>query len=228
MLARYLTTIFKPNIIVSMDVPDAGPQTWYSRIFAAGARGNVAALRKIVQAANQLTNGAFPSNYDFNNIFIDTGNRVHLGYYFNKDGQKRDIREIDYVAVANIYGEKDKQKIVDWSDTFTRTSVDLNIRLAERKKMIEMITDGHCVFTGFGERVTFSGPFLETLVSSIVSAGLHVNLIPPLSTENFNAVRSGAPYQGAAFSGAATYAMPSVSGTSNPIQGMASYIDSRF
>lgn len=228
MLARYLTTILKPKIIVSMDIPDAGPQTWYSRIFAAGTRGTVAALRKIVLAANQLTNGSFPANYDINNIFIDTNNRVHLGHYFNKDGQKRDIREIDYISVANIYGEKDKQKIVDWSDTFTRTSVNIDIRLAERKKMIQMITDGHCEFTGYAERVTFSGAFLETLVSSIVAAGLHVNLIPPLSTENFNAVRSGAPYQDAAFSGGATYAMPTVSSAGTPTPGMASYIDSRF
>lgn len=228
MLARYLTSILKPGIIVSLDVPDSAPQTWYTRIFGAGARGNTSALRKIVESASYLTGGAFPSNYDINNIFVDTNNRIHLGYYFNKDGQKRDIREIDYVAVANFYGENDRQKIVDWSDTFTRYSVPIEIRLAERKKMIQAMTDNHVEFTGYGERVTFSSHFLESLVNAIVSCGFQVNLVPPLSTEGFNAVRSGVNYAGAAFTSTGGYAVPSVSGMSSPIMGASNFIDGRW
>jgi hypothetical protein len=226
-LALFLSTIMKPGLIVSLDVPDSGPQTWYTRIFAAGARGVVNPLNRIVQAAVNLTGGIFPANFDPNNIFTDVGNRIHLGYYFNKDGQKRDIREIDYLAVANVYGETDKQKIVDWSDTFNR-NIDLDLRLAERKKILQAITDNHLELTGYAERVTFSKDFLGTLVNSISAAGLHANLVPPLSTENFNAVRAGANYDAAAFTVGAGFASPFANSASRPYTTTSNYVDSRF
>ncbi len=228
MLASYLSSILKPGLIVSLDVPDAAPQTWYTRIFAAAERNVVNAVRRIIDSATYLTDGNFPANYDVNNIFADVGNRIHMGYYYNKDGQKRDIREIDYLAVANFYGENDRQKIVDWSDTFTRHNIPIEIRLAERKKMIQAMTDNHVEFTGYATRVTFSSHFLDELVKSIKNAGLTANMVPPLSTENFNAVRTGINYAGAAFMGGNGYAVPSVSGNASPIMGGNQYIDSRF
>lgn len=220
LLGQFLSILFKPGIMISFDIPDAGPQTWYSRIFAAASRGRPAAAQSIIEAAVALTNGQFDRNFNVNNIFLDRGNRIHLGYYMNRNNEMRDIRDLDYLAVANQYGEMDRQRIVDWSETFTRQDLPLELRMAERKKMIMSFFNNQVTFTGYAERVTFSGMFLDALINAIKACGMHVNLVSTGTAGDFNAARAGASYAPAAIFNGQGYATPSIVNTTSSMMGM--------
>ena len=191
MLGSLISSLIKPGLVISLDVPEAGPQTWYTSIFSYGAKNKGNAARLIYNAANSLTDGAFGRHFNTTTgeqMFVDVDNKVHLGYYFNK-GEKRDLRDIDYLAVANLVGEKAPERIREWSDTFTRVNIPWEIRLAERKNMIDEFTNGSAVYTGYAHRITFSAAFISALVIGCQEAGLMVTISTPLNAQDFNSAR---------------------------------------
>jgi hypothetical protein len=206
-LGQLVSALVQPGLIISFDVPECGPQTWYSSLFAAAANGSKAAYDILYQAAQDLTNGNFGKYFrPGEEMFTDKHNRVHLGYW-NDGNTRRDIREIDYTAVANLGGERDPAVIRDWSDTFTRTDFSQNLRLASREKMITAFTRETAEFTGFAQRVTFTMQFIDALVRGARDAGFSPSVKTPLTASDFNNARGVANFVGAALvqPGAAYY-----------------------
>lgn len=196
-LGQYIGALFRPGLVLSMDVPECGPQSWYTNIFAAASAGDANAYRAIRNAANTLTGDMFDKFFPQNApMFVDSGNRVHLGYYEDRLGQKRDIRDIDYLAVVNVLGEKDHATIRDWSDTFTQTGYSLAMRLAARKRIITALTGQSAVFTGFAQRVTFTPDFINALTQACHATGLMVRVNTPMNANQFNNQRGVAQFVG--------------------------------
>ena len=162
---------FHDGMVLSMDISECGPDTWFNGFLGAAAQGDMGALKAIISSANELTNGCFLRNFDTAQpILFDELNRIHLGHY-TVNGVRKDIREIDYLAVLNLAGEKHPELGQDWSDTFNKTQYPLDLRLGARKKIIsQLVTDA--VFTGFATRVTFTPAFQVAFVKSCREAGL--------------------------------------------------------
>lgn len=204
MLGQLIGMTMKPGLVMSMDVPECGTQSWYNDVFSAAAGGTMRANQAIIDAANKLTNGAFAQFFPANGrVFIEDVNKVHLGYYIDRNGVKRDIRDVDYLAVANLVGEKDPGMIREWSDTFLRTQYPLAQRLAARKRIIGgLVTDP--VFTGFARRVTFDHQFIEALVQGCRAIGLSIrNTGSFMDTGTFERA-TGSFFSGAVMGGGAT------------------------
>lgn len=200
-LGQLVTAMIQPGLVISLDVPECGPESWYSSIFSAASNGSIEATQAIYAACNQLTNGNFARYFpDGAQMFADLGNRIHLGHYTDKNGVKRDIRDIDYLAVMNILGERDPKSIQDWSDTFTKTQFPLEQRLAARKRTIMALTDQSAEFTGFAHRVTFTHTFMEALAKACKDTGLVIRINTPLNTGDFNNERGVAGFIGSAIS----------------------------
>lgn len=198
-LGQLIGATIQPGLIISMDAPEAGPESWYTSIFLDAANGMPQANNGIIHAANRLTNNNFGRFFQENNpIFVDLGNRIHMGYYTDKNGVKRDIRDIDYLAVMNIIGERDPVAIRDWSDTFTRTQFPLLQRLAARKRTIMALTDQSAEFTGYAQRLTFTQSFLEALSAGCKAVGLNVRVNTPMNSSDFNNERGVASFVGSA------------------------------
>lgn len=194
-MGRYIASLIQAGLLFSMDCPENGPQSWYTSMFAAASAGSAAAYDAIYEAAQDLTNGAFGRHFVKGTpMFIDVGNRVHLGTWVDANGVKRDIRDIDTVAVANLIGERDPQVIREWSDTFLRVDYPLAQRLAARKKIIAGLTNHSAVFTGFAQRVTFSTAFLDALSKGIRELAIPVRVVTPLSASSFNDSRGVAGF----------------------------------
>jgi hypothetical protein len=198
-LGQLVAALIQPGLIISLDCPEAGAQSWHLSVFAAASNGSSAAYRVIYDAANQLTNGAFAKHFpQGSSMFVDQNNRVHLGTWTDRNGNKRDIRDIDHIAVCNLTGERNPQVIRDWSDTFLRTQFPLVQRLAARKRMISGLTNETAVFTGFAQRITFSAAFMDALSKGIRETGMAVRINTPLSGSDFNNQRGVAGFAGAA------------------------------
>lgn len=175
-LAALVQAFIRPNLAISLDVAECGPETWLTSVFLAAARGSVDANEAILSAASLLTNGKF--NYSGQAVFAEN-NRIHMGYYVDKQGIKRDIRDVDHLAIANMFGETDPIQIREWSNTFTRTEYPMDLRLAARRRILESAVGGSVFYTGFAERVTFSGPFLDALEKAVVATGLTIRPVTP-------------------------------------------------
>lgn len=180
----FLSTVVRPGIAVSMDVPDCGPETWYQNVFSAAASNapnSRDANEAIFMAAQTLTNNCFSKYFPQNaTILTDLGNRVHLGYYEDSNGVKRDIRDIDYLAVLNRFSKGASSKDIDlatinlWKHSLYNTNIHIEKRLADREKIITTVLGGRVEFTGFATRVTFTKEFLSALAQGCQEAGLRI------------------------------------------------------
>lgn len=170
---QLISTFIRQGLVVSLDVAECGPDTWINSPFAAAGMGNPQANQAIIDAANVLTDGLFDQHYQGNGVVCSAQNdRIHLGTYEDRKGVKRDIRDIDTLAVANLVGTKDPMVLRDYSESHLASGQDLNERLAVRKKIILGLTNDRAEFTGYATRVTFDPEFIRALVSSCAAAGL--------------------------------------------------------
>jgi len=90
--------------IVSMDIESFGPQSYYTSMLSLAAspgqsEAKYAAAEEIIMTAHKLTNGKFPSTFNKDHIFANSGVAVPLGTFHDKSGE-RDIREIDLAFIA--------------------------------------------------------------------------------------------------------------------------------
>ena len=170
-LFQLLSMAVHDALIYSMDVEEVGELSWLHQVFIAAANGNTDAYNSIVQSANNLTEGHFARMWQGGPITVDDMNRVHLGYYTDLRGQRRDIRDIDYLALLNLIGEKDMPTVINWSRTFDDVQTPLEIRLEQRAKILKgLLNDLH--IKGYARRVTFTPEFITTLNNAAVAAGL--------------------------------------------------------
>ncbi len=198
-LGSLVAALIQPGMMVKLDCPESGPQSWYLSVFAAAKNGNANAYRIIYEAANQLTNGHFAKYFpQGTQMFVNQDDRIHLGYWTDRTGTKRDIRDIDHIAVCNLTGERNPQAIRDWSDTFLKTQFPLAQRLAARKRMIMALTNETAVITGFAQRVTATKQLMDGLSNGIRDTGLPVKINTPLSGADFNNQRGVGTYTSAA------------------------------
>ncbi|WP_144106656.1 hypothetical protein [Paraburkholderia sp. BCC1886] len=189
-LIALLASVVEPTPILSVDVPECGPQSWFNGIFAAAGEMNNPHAQRIndiiLQAANTLTHGNFSRHYNGDGrVALDEFNRVHLGWYTDRFGVKRDLRDVDYLAVLNFAGHRDPEVVREWSETFNLASLDLNVRLSKRKQIITGILGQDSVnFTGFARRVTIEPKFMEALLAGAKDAGLSTRTISPVTDLN--------------------------------------------
>lgn len=169
-----MTAAVHPQLIYSMDVEETGDLSWIHNAFLAAASGDPAATQLIVDSANALTKGAFGRLYDGSGIARDDNNRIHIGYYTDKHGNKRDIRDIDYLAVLNLLGENGKSDIEKWSETFDRSDIPVEIRLERRAKMLQGLLGDSMVIKGYARRLTFNPVFIQALQAACGDAGIVV------------------------------------------------------
>jgi len=191
----FVTRLVRPGMMMAIDVPEAGPQSWFTSLFSEGARGNSNAKNLIIKACNDLTRNMF-SNYwnPGSEIFATANERIHLGHFTDARSIVRDLRYIDYLAVANMVGEKNPKQLRDWADTYTQTQYPEVQRLSERRRMISGFCHESAVYTGFAQRVTFSSAFMTALSQAIKACNVYVNVTTPAAVGNIPTERGFAGY----------------------------------
>jgi hypothetical protein len=190
-LGMLVAALIQPGLIVSIDCPEYGPQSHYLSMFSQASNGNQGAIKLIFDAANQLTDGNFAKYFpQGSQMFVDQQNRIQLGTWIDKNGTKRDIRDIDHLAVCNLVGDRNPEMIRRWSDTFLMTSEPLPVRLAKRRALLDGMTNSTFNITGYAQRVTFSGVFMEALSRGIRDTGLPIRVNTNMTGNDFNNQRA--------------------------------------
>lgn len=178
--AQFMREYFRLNqgIIFAIDIPEVGPDAFAMDIFRAAGGGNPNAINALVRAADNLTGNRFsPLAAKFGNfpLMVDTGNRIHNGYYVDGSGELRDIRDVDLLAVANVYGKSSPQTIMTWAESFSPNVGPLALRMANRLEIIDDVLNGRQVLTGFSGRYIVGPKFLEVLTQACRDASLVVS-----------------------------------------------------
>ena len=171
-MLKFINMVVRDGITISVDVPDAGPTTWYTRILSEAMRGNQDARNALIYSFDELTNGAFSRHFTpAMPLFVDGGERIHLGYFQDENGVRRDLREIDYLCVATYKGATDIDTVRQWSDTFYSLGIDERERLDRRLRIAREIAPG-LVVTDMADRVTFSKDLIVAATAAIAECGV--------------------------------------------------------
>lgn len=180
-LVKLLAATVQPGLIVSMDVPECGDSSWYLDVWAAAAEGKQSAINAIRNAADCLTNGGFGRHFPMGAaICTDENNRIQLGNYVDQAGVRRDLRDIDYLAVANMIGTKDAAVIRTWSDSFVQTNRPLIARLADRKRIMNGMFS-QVNITGYARRITFTQEFINALQAGVAECRIGIRQVSNFS-----------------------------------------------
>lgn len=175
-LAQLYTRFFHPGLAISLDIPECGSTSWMYKTIASAAKENPQALAELRNAANTLTNGAFERYYQAaggtGRTVFSNDNTVFLGYYETKDGRRRDIRDLDYLAVCGLMGKKNRDEIRYYTDSYNG-AYSLVERISYRRNLIGTNLS-KVTFTGRAYRVSFEAAFILALVQGAIECGYHV------------------------------------------------------
>lgn len=167
---KFMQTLVKPNLIVSIDIPKAGGETWYTSVFNYVKNGDVGAFSRLMQGINTLTNGGM-QGYTAQ-PFMGISNRIHGGFYKTKDGLK-DVRHLcSYLSISNYIADtaQDPALISQYTNTLYNGSLPTELRAAERKKYIDEMSNQTAIYKQYHDRLTFTGHFLSAMSNALVSA----------------------------------------------------------
>lgn len=199
------------GLAFSIDVSDAGSDTWYNRPFsqACGSGPDAFEANELIRrAANTLTGGAFGQLYAQASAAIGGKaipamlageERVLLGYRLDSNGNAVDIRGVDYLWMLNRCAQNPKM-VADYSDTIELIEKPIQIRLAERKNIISDQVD-QVKFTQLGTRATFNPQFLSLLLEALRVSNSAYRLVAETSGD-FLSNRAGGLLNNAALLGA--------------------------
>jgi len=169
---QMLAAAISPNLMYSIDIDEAGDNTWLTRDLYLAAHNDPEAKKRIVTAFNNLTDGKFSAFWDGTQpMAIDENNRVPLGYWTPSTGVKADIRQLDYLAMLNIVGEGDMKILHEWSATFWDVNVPMEVRLERRDRIQRELLAGY-VLRGHARRLVLTSALLGAIVKSLEAAGL--------------------------------------------------------
>lgn len=174
-LYAFANTFFHP-LAIELQIPECSDTTWILSMLRDSARGTPGATDAVIQAANNLTNGNFGKHYKGGAIAGYVEDRVVLGYYHDKAGNRRDIRDIDYLAVLNLLGDVDRDTAFKYADTYNPTKGTLEQRLALRIDILKTVLQGSYKIKGYATPILLSPDFLKALYDGIRDCGCDLNI----------------------------------------------------
>jgi len=179
----------RDGLVISLDVEECGDSTWPNVDFAEAARmpnsqeeaaRKREASEKLYDAVNYLTNGGLEKTgfVRGSEICFNENNRIVLGNYPGADGELRDVRDVDTVAMYNLMGERDIKVARDWTDTYLRSDLPIEQRLDARIHILQTLIPSLKI-TGFATRITFRDDFLQAFTTAAAGTGLAIRESAP-------------------------------------------------
>lgn len=186
-LRQLMETVLNPNTVYTLEVEQSSPNSWLLGIFADAAKDDTTgyeARRRIIMAADNLTNGHFsPILSQLANVapgtdlarlslVRNTHDQNYVGYYV-EGGEKRDIRELDLLAILNLKGKNDP----DLVNEFIRTTFgqeDVLVRLDKRARILRTFANG-VHLRGYSTKYDLQSVFVTALAKAVEATGIKVN-----------------------------------------------------
>lgn len=170
--AEFLDQYVYPNPTYMLHVPEAGDMTWVQAQLR-DASVDPRAYQRLYESANLLTNNCFGRHFQQGTpMTVRYNDRVVLGYYTDKSGNRRDIRDIGYLEMMNLVGDTDPTMAIEYGDTFNQTRGPLEERLERRIEILRDYFNDSLRITGYAVPTVLTGQFLKALNLGLAEAGL--------------------------------------------------------
>lgn len=180
-ITKLIQTLVRPNMLISIDLPKAGPETWYTSIFRYIKQTNhPRALQRVNEFMQVATGGAYTGSQS--PMFLQTSNKVHGGFYKTPNGF-RDLRHLtSYLAVANYVDATGQQPalLTQYTNTLYNNAIPNDLRAATRFQYINDMSKQTAVVKQMYDRVTFTSKFLSDWVTALHNIGF----MPVFSTQS--------------------------------------------
>jgi hypothetical protein len=149
------------------------------------------AIQKLIQAADNLTGGRFSAHFNAreNALVVPYGQEIHLGHYIGEDGEKRDIRDLDVLAMLNLT-QGNVGDFMEWYRTLCDTSIPHALRLQQRERFERQFLSKSLKITGRAVRLLFTPQCIEALDLATREAGVTVDF------ENMTSIMGGQRFTG--------------------------------
>jgi hypothetical protein len=195
----------RQDMYVALDAPSVGAESWYTDRFRASAQNTDwgrSKANEIWQAAQDLTGDRFAKAFSnvsrSPSLWLAEPIVLHNGSYVNSQtNERRDIRDIDSLAIANVLGANDPTAPARWDATF-EPGADVERALTIRKEMIELVCGGpqNVVYTGYTSRLILNPAVITALLQCATEIGFSMRFVSPFSQVNGAFGSSGFNFQG--------------------------------
>lgn len=173
-LADILRRTIAPEMVFSVDIPEVGEMSLIQDIFRRAAEGNPDANRQLIQAADHMLCGKFSEFFPVGAPFvINDNNRVPLGVY-QHGAETRDLRDLDYLAMLNLIGDRDMNAVMNWSSANDDINIPEEIRLDTKCRLIANALNDAKI-TGWARRITVSKEAAKALGEAFRANGLVIS-----------------------------------------------------
>lgn len=180
------------DMYIALDAPNAGAESWYMDKFRASAATGSDLSRlmsqQIFEELQGLTGGRFAAEFQSitrnTQLWLTEPVQIHNGYYVNAStGERRDIRDVDTLTIANILGPTDPTAPSRWGATFL-PGVDTERALTERKEMIEMVCGGqnNVHYTGYSTRLMLNPAVVTALLRCAAAVQFNIRFVSTYSS----------------------------------------------
>lgn len=165
---KLIQTLVRPTMMVSIDIPKAGPETWYTSVFQhIMMHKDRAAIKRVNDFMSFATAGVYQPGQE--PMFVEVTNKIHGGYYKAKDGF-RDLRNLScYLAVTNYIAETGQQPSMasDYTNTLYSNNTPEVLRAALRLPYLNEMSNRSVHVKQMYDRLTFNGNFLSNWAAAL-------------------------------------------------------------
>lgn len=167
-----LDTILHKTQLLAVDCQKAGPNAWATAALQQAAEtGPNAKLgaEALIRAAMNLTDGGFAANFPAGTPVVAFAELITMGQWTDLEGNVRDNREFDTLAMLNRYGSDNPEMVSKWiaAQTDSTTNVPPEVRLSQTVSIVEDASGMRARHTGRGIRVTLHPAFMHALAEGI-------------------------------------------------------------
>lgn len=172
-LMNFLGMYCRPEMYLATDIPWNNHNSWYLSLFSDAARGEPEPNALIDKTMCALVGEDFMSKLPAGTPkFATTPFLMERGYY-EVDGQRRDVADIDYVAVCNYADATNNPRLVEvWTNSFLSDSRTMEQRMQDRRDIIQHITGNKATFTGYVVRVFWNGAYIDAGLRALAEKGI--------------------------------------------------------
>lgn len=180
------------EMFIAIDAPNVGAESWYTDVFRASAVNDElgrSMADRIFRALQDLTQdrfaAAFQSITKNTKLWLTDPINIHNGYYVkhtNKGSERRDIRDVDTLTIANILGPNDPTACARWGATFM-PGVTAARALTERKEMLEAVCGGpnNIAYTGYSTRLMLNPAVIKALLMCAADVSFNMRFVSTYS-----------------------------------------------
>lgn len=160
---KYMDTLFHPEIIYAIDVPDGH---YLMNVFMSEANNNPNAHAVLLNILNSMTGGRFGRYFDATQPFFKNENkRIINGYYKSATkGTNVSVDVLDHLAMLNLVSGE-ATALREFETTFNHGPQAL--RVAKRLDILNALSDNTATVKGYSNRLYFNPAFIEAAMRAM-------------------------------------------------------------